>query len=314
MTAGVVEMQKAKGEAVMNATGVFIVGCGDIGKRVARLWSARGMDVSALARTPTAQAQLTSLGMTSVLGDLDDPTSLAHLPLCNRLVYYLAPPPEQGIADPRMAAFCEALANGEKPWKIVYMSTSGVYGDCGGALVDESAPLRPLTDRARRRVAAEEQLRRLQTEQGVAVVILRVPGIYGPGRLPRKRIEQGVPVLDERDAPPSNRIHAHDLARICVAAGEMGRAGDVFNVGDESGGSMTDYFNAVADACGLPRPPQIRMEVARHKLSPEMLSYLNESRRLDTRRLHEQLKIRLLYPDLDSGLKATLAEERGAPP
>lgn len=296
----------------MNATGVFIVGCGDIGERVARLWLERGMAVTALLRSPMAQGKLADLKIDSVLGDLDVPASLAALPLHNRLVYYFAPPPDQGVTDPRMAAFCEAVSKGEKPRKIVYISTSGVYGDCGGALVDETAPLCPLTDRARRRVAAEEQLRRLQAEQGVAVVILRVPGIYGPGRLPRQRIEQGVPVLDERDAPASNRIHAHDLARICVAAGEQGRAGDIFNVCDESGGSMTDYFNAVADACGLPRPPQIGMEEARQKLSPEMLSYLNESRRLDTRRLHQRLKIRLLYPDLDLGLKATLADERGA--
>lgn len=307
------EMRYAKGEAVIMATGVFIVGCGDIGQRVARLWCERGLEVTALARSPMAQTKLTSLGMTSVLGDLDDPASLAHLPLRNRLVYYFAPPPDQGVTDSRMAAFCDALANGEKPWKIIYISTSGVYGDCSGALVDESAPLRPLTDRARRRVDAEEQLRRLQTVQGVAVVILRVPGIYGPGRLPRKRIAQGVPVLDEREAPPSNRIHALDLARICVAAGEKAQAGDVFNVCDKSGGSMTDYFNAVADACGLPHPPQISMEEARQRLSPEMLSYLNESRRLDTRRLHERLKIRLLYPDLVAGLKATLADERGEP-
>ncbi|KIH78184.1 hypothetical protein GFER_01685 [Geoalkalibacter ferrihydriticus DSM 17813] len=293
----------------MSFTSVFIVGCGDIGQRVGQLWRERGVEVTALVRSPEAQMKLEALGFSVVRGDLDEPQSLADLPLRNRLVYYFAPPPAQGTHDPRMAAFCENSLAAHKPWKIVYISTSGVYGDCAGALVDEDAPLKPLTDRARRRVAAEEHLRSWQARHDGQVVILRVPGIYGPGRLPRKRIEQGVPVLDARQAAPSNRIHAVDLARICVAAGDKGEAGDVFNVCDESGGSMSDYFNAVADACGLPRPPQISMEEAHRMMSPEMLSYLNESRRLDTRRLRDRLRIELLYPDLVSGLRAALAEE-----
>ncbi|WP_305041043.1 SDR family oxidoreductase [Geoalkalibacter sp.] len=294
---------------MVNFSDVLIVGCGEIGRRVGRLWLERGVAVSALARSREAELKLGELGFAVARGDLDDPASLAGLAVQNRLVYYFAPPPDQGGADPRMEAFCDQALAADKPWKIVYISTSGVYGDCGGALVDETAPLRPLTDRARRRVAAEERLRRVQRERDIAVVILRVPGIYGPGRLPRKRIEQGVPVLDAREAPPSNRIHAVDLARICVAAGEKGEAGEVFNVCDESGGSMTDYFNAVADACGLPRPPQISMAEARRRLSAEMLSYLNESRRLDSRRLRERLGIELRYPDLAAGLRAALAEE-----
>lgn len=292
---------------------VFILGCGEIGRRVGRLWLERSFGVRALARSQAAELKLKELGFCVTRGDLDEPAGLAALPLGNRLVYYFAPPPDEGTSDPRMAAFCERALAAERPWKIVYISTSGVYGDCRGALVDEDAPLHPLTDRARRRVDAEERLRSLQAASGIPVVILRVPGIYGPGRLPRRRIEQGVPVLDVREAPPSNRIHAVDLARICVAAGEKGMAGDVFNVCDESGGSMTDYFNAVADACGLPRPPQISMEEAHRRLSPEMLSYLNESRRLDTRRLHQRLGIELLYPDLPSGLRAALAEEGQEP-
>jgi nucleoside-diphosphate-sugar epimerase len=293
----------------MDFSGVFIVGCGDIGQRVGLLWRDRGVDVVGLARSPHSARRLQELGFTSVEGDLDKPQTLTHLPLHHRLVYYFAPPPEAGVTDARMTAFCQVALKSQVPWKIVYISTSGVYGDCGGSLVDECAPLHPLTDRARRRVDAEEHLWRWQHDHDGRVVILRVPGIYGPGRLPRKRIEQGVPVLAAHEAPPSNRIHAVDLTRICVAAAEKGEAGDVYNVCDESGGSMTDYFNAVADACGLPRPAQISMEQARHTLSPEMLSYLKESRRLDARRMRDRLQIHLLYPDLASGLRAALDEE-----
>lgn len=299
---------------MMEFAGIFIVGCGDVGRRVGRLWRERGAEVAGLARSPRSRAELRELGFAVVHGDLDDPATLTDLPLGDRLVYYFAPPPDEGTTDPRMARFCATVPAGRQPRKIVYISTSGVYGDCGGALVNESAPLRPRTDRARRRVDAEDHLRRLQNETGIAVVILRVPGIYGPGRLPRRRIEQGVPVLDPREAPPSNRIHAVDLARICVAAGEKGEAGDVFNVCDESGGGMTDYFDAVADACGLPRPPRISMDEARRRLSPEMLSYLDESRRLDARRLRDKLGVALRYPDLASGLRATLAEEQAGAP
>lgn len=287
---------------------VLIIGCGYVGERVAALWQEQGACVSALARSHQRAAELEQRNIAPVAGDLDAPGSLTGLPLEDRLVYYFAPPPDQGTGDSRMERFCRVALARQQPWKIIYISTSGVYGDCAGARVNEDAPLAPRTDRAKRRVAAEETLRRWAREKSETVVVLRVPGIYGPGRLPIARLEKNMPVLDKAQAPPSNRIHVLDLARICVAAGERGEAGEVFNVSDDSGGSMTDYFNAVADACGLPRPPQISMDEARRVLSPTLLSYLDESRRLDTARLREKLGIHLVYPDLESGLRASIDE------
>lgn len=165
---------------------------------------------------------------------------------------YLAQPPEPGISDPRMGGFLAACA--AQPARIVYVSTTGVYGDQRGAEVTEDTPARPQTDRARRRMDAENQLRAFMAAHGTPVVILRVPGIYGPGRLPLERIRNRTPVICPEEAPPGNRIHAEDLASLCIAALERGEPGDVFNVGDGQHASMTDFIYTVADLAGLERP------------------------------------------------------------
>lgn len=285
-------------------SGVFIVGCGALGQKVAALWQAQGESVAALSRSANSRQTLMALGVTPVDGDLDQPSTLADLPLHQRLVYYFAPPPGAGCEDSRMDAFCRMALNNQKPSRLIYVSTSGVYGDRQGAWVDETTPVQPATDRACRRVAAEQALRRWEKAHNASVIVLRVPGIYGPGRLPLERIRRGVPVIAQDQAPASNRIHIDDLARICVAAGQKGQAGDIFNVADESEASMTDYFNSVADVFSLPRPPQVSMVQAEELLSAEMLSYLKESRRLDTTRLRHRLGVELRYPDLLSGLRA----------
>ncbi len=284
--------------------GVFIVGCGGLGKKVAALWLERGERVGALVRSPAHAEELKWLGVDAVMGDLDLPDSLQDLSLNEKLVYYFAPPPSTGLEDSRMKAFCSAVLAHQKPERLVYVSTSGVYGNRNGAWVDESASLDPATERAFRRVSAEQTLRTWEKENDGTVIVLRVPGIYGPGRLPLDRIRKGVPVIAENESPVSNRIHIDDLAQICLAAGQRGQGGEIFNVADCSDASMTDYFNVVADVFGLPRPPQISLKQAENVLSPEMLSYLRESRRLDTTRLHRKLQVSLRYPDLLSGLKA----------
>lgn len=287
------------------ATPVFIVGCGDIGRRVARLESAVGRPVAALARSAASAAQLQGAGIAVVHGDLDQPASLAHLPPCATL-YYFAPPPGEGAGDPRLGAVLAAWPAEALPERVVYISTSGVYGDCQGAWVDETWPLNPQSARAQRRVAAEAALQDWAGRCGVACVILRVPGIYGPGRLPVERIRRAVPVVDPAEAPYSNRIHADDLAEACFAAARRGRAGAAYNVSDGQPTTMTDYFLSVADVLGLPRPPAISLAEARRVFTPAMLSFLEESKRLDNRRMREELGIVLRYPDLASGLKASV--------
>ncbi len=288
---------------------VLIVGCGDIGRRVARLWTARGAAVSGLARSPAAADRLSRLGIAPVPADLDDPRTLRGLPTRGALVCYFAPPPERGTDDPRARAFADAVPAGEAPAKLVYMSTTAVYGDLGGGWATEETPAAPATDRGRRRLDAENVLLAWGRERGVPVVVLRVAGIYGPGRLPVEAIRRGTPVLDAAEAPYTNRIHADDLARVCVAAAERGRGGRIYNVSDGIPGTITEYFHAVADRLGLPRPRTVGLAEARKLLSPALLSYLSESRRLATRRMREELGVALLYPTLAAGLEASLDDD-----
>jgi len=288
--------------AVPDPSAVLIVGCGDIGRRVAARW--QGVPVTGLVSSAASAAQLQQAGITPLQANLDDPTSLKDLPVAGALVYYFAPPPATGTTDPRMGHFLASIAPAQLPSRIVYISTSGVYGDRGGDQVNEDTPPNPQVDRARRRYDAEQQLRRFGQQYGIAVVILRVGGIYGPGRLPIKRLQDRIPIIHEHLAPTTNRIHAEDLAQICVAAARRGRADSVYNVSDGTHSNMTEYFNTVADFLKLPRPPAIDWEEAERTLSAGMLSYLKESRRMDNRRMLQELGIKLQYPSLEAGLAA----------
>jgi nucleoside-diphosphate-sugar epimerase len=288
---------------------VFIVGCGDVGRRVAALERSEGRPVAALARSEKSARELQVLGVRPVAGDLDRPDTLRNLPVTAATLYYLAPPPPSGTADPRLRALLAALEPGSLPARIVYVSTSGVYGDCGGDWVNEERPPNPQTERARRRLDAETALQEFSAKTGVPAVILRAPGIYGPGRLPADRIRQGLPVVREEESPWSNRIHADDLAAVCLAADRLGRPGGIYNASDGHPTTMSNYFNSVADLLGLPRPPAIGLAEARRVLSPSMLSFLDESKRLDNRKMLGELCVRLRYPTLVEGLPACLEPE-----
>jgi nucleoside-diphosphate-sugar epimerase len=287
---------------------ILIVGCGDIGVRVARLEKQTGRKVFGLVRSEEGADRLLGHGIEPVMGTLDDLTSLSDLPSAGKLVYYFAPPTGGGPFDSRMRSFCQAVGVGQMPAKVVYMSTSGVYGDCGGEWVTEETPLNPQTSRAQRRVDAEATLQKWGQEHSVPVVILRVTGIYGPGRLPLARIQQGHPVLREEESPPTNRIHADDLAIVCLKAAEKAADGDIFNVSDGQPGTMTQYFNLVSELLDLPTLPQVDMEEAKRVMNPMMLSYLTETRRMDNRKMIDQLDITLKYPNLAAGLKNVVAQ------
>ncbi|MDQ6684746.1 MAG: NAD-dependent epimerase/dehydratase family protein, partial [Pseudomonadota bacterium] len=200
-----------------------------------------------------------------------------------------------------------ALARSPRLGRLVYGSTSGVYGDCGGDRVDETRRLAPLSDRARRRVDAEQRLRVFGRGFGVAVTTLRIPGIYALGRAggdPRERLARGTPVLLAADDVVTNHIHADDLARACVAALYRGRSQRAINVSDDSQLRMGDYFDLAADTFAMPRPPRVSREVARAMLSPMQMSFLSESRQLVNRRLKDELRLVLRHPDVASGLRA----------
>lgn len=283
----------------------LLIGNGDIARRTAGLFNDQGKAVILVGRHAGCDECPLPLH-TEVLADLDRPDSLSELPLSDASVLYLAPPPSSGQIDSRTRNFCDELSRRlpERPRRVVYISTSGVYGDCGGELVSETHAVNPQSDRARRRVDAEMMLRDWGETNQVPILILRVSGIYGPGRLPLQRLQEGMPVLHPEEAPSSNRIHADDLARICVKALDRVDAQGVFNVCDGEQSSMSDYFLAVARVFDLPKPTLISMEDAQLQFSLEMLSYLKESRRLDNSRLLKDLSVTLLYPTLESGLQS----------
>jgi nucleoside-diphosphate-sugar epimerase len=281
---------------------MLIVGCGYVGRRVAALYRSQGEPVTGLVRTPQSAEQLAAAGIVPLQADLDGDFDL---PVGKPRVLYLVAPPERGATDPRLGHFLD-VAQRHDVRRIVYLGTTGVYGDCGGDWVDEDRPVSPSVDRARRRWDAESRLRDWSAHTGGELVILRVAGIYGPGRLPLERLRSGLPMVAQDEAPWTNRIHADDLAAVCVAAMARGRNGAVYNVSDGHPGNMTDYFNRVADAVGLPRPPAIRMADAEGRLSEGLLSYLRESRRLSNRRMLDELGVVLRYPTLEEGLRSCL--------
>lgn len=277
---------------------VLIVGCGYIGRRVAALLQAQQCPVTGMVRSPAGMAGLKALGIKGLRADLD-----AGIPVVAAdEVYYFAPPPRDGDRDTRMARFLEAIAT--PPRRIVYISTSAVYGDCNGAWITEERPVNPTAGRGRRRLDAERQLLAWAEAHGTQWVILRVPGIYGPGKLPLERLRKGLPVLREQDSPWTNRIHGDDLAAICIAAMHSTQTNTVYNVSDGHPSNMTDYFFRVADAAGLPRPPGVSPGEAVKVLSAGMLSFLNDSRRMKNDKLLHELGIELQYPDLAAGLKS----------
>jgi nucleoside-diphosphate-sugar epimerase len=280
---------------------LLIVGCGDVVRRIlpdlTRRWR-----VYALVRQD--DATLAALGVTQIVGDLDRLSSLERLVGLADAVLHSAPPPDRGNCDPRTRRLVAVLRRGSLPRRLVYISTSGVYGNCDGERVAETRCLRPQTARARRRVDAEGILRRFGCESTCRVSILRAPGIYAADRLPLDRLRKGLPVWRAEEDSYTNHIHAEDLGRACLAALRRGRANRAYNVSDDSGLPMGEWFDKLADAFGLPRPPRVSRRDTPDVLPQTQLSFMNESRRLDNRRLKQELGFRFRYPTVDAGIAA----------
>ncbi len=277
-----------------------VAGTGYTGRRVLALLPADG--TVGLSRSPLGDRNLTI----HVL-DLDrEGARVPSLPAPWTLLYTI-PPPAHGAGDPRLAALLAGLDT--PPARVVYLSTSGVYGDRGGRLTDETAAANPGTGRARRRLSAESLLQDWCAERGADCLIFRVPGIYGPGRLGVERLRGGAAVLRDADSGPGNRIHVDDLARCCLAAMTTGAPAGVYNVGDGDHRSSGEFSKAVARLAGLAAPPEITLADARQDWSAQRLSFLNESRRLDTRKMRKILGVTPRYADPEEGIRASLAEE-----
>jgi nucleoside-diphosphate-sugar epimerase len=295
---------------------VSIVGCGYTGRRLAARWIKMGAVVRGFATRPESLAQITAVGAAALLLDLDAPRREPTLEepidaaagVEPELIYYMVPPDKGSDGDPRLERYLGTLAR--LPQRLIYLSTTGVYGDQAGAMVNEDTPPAPKTARAARRLAAENVVRAWADARDVSWCILRVPGIYGPGRLPLDRLRRGEPAIVRGEATPGNRIHVADLVSACVAAGVAASADcRIYNVTDGSEDSLTDYLLRVARIADLPAPPLISRADAERALSETSWSFLAESRRVDNRRMLAELGFALEFRDLEAGIRASLADD-----
>lgn len=291
----------------------LVVGCGYVGQRLIARLGPR-YEVVAVVRSTASASLLRSRGIRTLTLDLDEDRECAEVrlpqPLERQAVVYLAPPPGEGESDPRLGRFLELL--GIPPQYFIYVSTTGVYGDAQGGTVDESTPVQPRSARARRRVSAEEMIRVWCHERQVRRVVLRVPGIYGPGRLPLAALRRHEPVVREQEAGIGNRIHVDDLVQACLAALSNREAQNIYNVTDGQPLSSSAFFRKVAEAAGITAPPQVSMDEAQLTFSPERLAFLAESRRVCNQRMLNHLGVKLRYADTAKGILASLREAAGS--
>ena len=271
----------------------LVVGPGYTGGRVLR-----GLDGAiALGRSLPGDQRL----------DLDDNAELlTPLPADYSVVYPVPPAPNQA-GDDRLARFLGLLPH--NPARIIYLSTTGVYGNRDGALVDEAAEPNPESRQSVRRLAAESLLQDWCDSRDTTPIFLRVPGIYGPGRLGTERIRAATPVLREEDAGPGNRIHVDDLASCCIAALSSEVPAGIYNVGDGDTRTTTWFMNEVARQAGLPPPPTVTREEAERTFSPMRLSFLRESRIVDVSKMRQTLGLHLKYTNPADGIAASLERE-----
>jgi nucleoside-diphosphate-sugar epimerase len=286
----------------MKKHSLLIAGMGDIGRRLAALHPETR--VLGVARTGESAALAREAGATPVAADLDQRTGLARIAGLSSWVVHLAPPPGDSEGDQRTRNLLAALMKrGSLPRRLVYISTSGVYGNCNGERVFEHRPTAAKNARAKRRVDAERQLRRFAARNGIKLTILRAPGIYAADRLPLERIRKQTPAVTSEEDSYTNHIHADDLANLVWLALFRGKPNRVYHAVDDSVKKMGDYFDLVADQFGLPRSPRISRQQAQQVLSPALLSFLSESRILDNTRMKQELRARLKYPDVETCLR-----------
>ncbi len=281
---------------------ILIIGSGDVARRILPYLAGR-YRVFALLRNAARAKDWRAAGVQPLIADLDNRQSLDRIAGLADVVLHLAPPPNQGRVDLRTRHLLAALGKGKSlPRRLIYVSTTGVYGDCAGAVIDETRRLNAESPRAGRRIDAEQTLRAWGLRNGVTVSILRAPGIYAADRLPLERLEKGLPALQAADDVFTNHIHAEDLAAACVAAIRHGAANRAYNVVDDSDLKMAEYFDQVADAFGYARAPRLSRTAAAAQLSPMQMSFMRESRRIANRRIKQELKLHLAFPSVSDGI------------
>jgi nucleoside-diphosphate-sugar epimerase len=287
---------------------LLIVGCGDVALRVVRRLSGR-YRLYALSHSVQRHELLRANGIVPLPGDLDRPAELKRLAGLAHDILHFAPPPAEGARDSRTFNLIRALQRSSSiPQRLVYISTSGVYGDCAGEVVEEHRAPHPQSERGQRRLHAERMLRKWGKRSGVKVIILRVPGIYASDRLPLERLRRGTPVLHHAEDAYTNHIHAEDLGRVVLAALARGRTGRIYNAADGTWLKMSEYFDLVAQSFGMEKPPRISRTQADATIPPHLLSFMRESRRLSNRRMRKELKVRLRFPTTGEGIAHAVIE------
>lgn len=282
------------------------MGCGDVGRRIAKELIGQGVtatDITAYVHTVVSAESCSRIGVMALKLDLDN--LQRDLNLCSGAnFYYTIPPQKSGVKDERTRALLgQWRVSDVRPKQVVVISTTGVYGDCDGQWVDELSPTQPQTERGKRRLDSEQQWLSWGEQANVSVRILRVPGIYAYSRLPRERLKKRTPVVRAEECGYTNRIHADDLAAVCVVAMERGGNGERYNVTDGTPGKISEYLQAAAHVLGMEPLPEITMAQAQLELSQGMLSYLNESRKISNKKMLEEMGIKLRYPDFMQGIK-----------
>lgn len=245
--------------------------------------------------------------------DLDNADSLKKLPIVSNTslnIFYLTPPKPEGLDDTRIKNFiCYINTVQYTKLKMVYISTSGVYGNKNGDWVTEETATNPINDRAKRRVSAEQQLLTLSAQnKNIQSLILRVPGIYGPGRLPIEKIKQRGKIISETECGYTNLIHAEDLACICLSAATNGIDKEIYNVSDTQPVKSSYYYKLVAKLAELPTPEEVSFEEALKTFDSKRLSFLRESRRLDVTKMQSQLRPTLAFTNLEKGILQSMAD------
>lgn len=281
---------------------LLILGCGDVGMRLLPLLT-QHFRIFAVSSQSERHAELRAAGAIPITANLDLPETLWRLASLAPNIVHLVPPRSEGLSDTRTRNLIAILPD---KCRLVYISTTGVYGNCPDGFFDETRPLNPGNARAKRRVAAERLLRAWAVRSQSTLSILRVPGIYAENRLPLERLHKGTPALTEAEDVYTNHIHADDLAMLIKLALFRGAPGRVYHATDDSDFKMAAYFDLVADAFDLPRPPRLpRIELAQ-QISPMLLSFMSESRRMKNDRIKKELGARLRYPTVRPGVQAAL--------
>jgi len=284
---------------------MILGGSGDVGRRIVKYLIEAGLEsnnIAAFVNSESSQLKANELGISAHIIDLDDLSD--DLKNCNRTqLYYTVAPQKSGHEDLRTANVIKQFEmNQVLPEKVILISTTGVYGDCGGDWVDEQSDTKPQTDRGKRRLSSEQQWLQWGSRHSVPVSVLRAPGIYAHSRIPKARIAKRIPVVAEDECGYTNRIHADDLARACILAMRKAPHQQIYNATDGSPGKITQYLQAAAQVLGIPPLPEISMQQAQQELSQGMLSYLQESRKISNRKLIDELGFELRHPDFRKGL------------